>query len=542
MKEEDTKKNIIVIGASFGGLEFLKRIENDLDKINVTVIEKNQTWTPRNSWKHLVTGQKDFQVLSENYENIKWKNKITFLSDEVIKINTENKTVYTKTKTLNYDYMVISMGVTHNAKIIDGMQEGTYNFHSTNDCSQFGSLLSKKFKGDKIVIGLPKCNNGYKAEELAYEYAFAISNKLKSKKQKVKIQIFSPHERPLPFADESISKFLLERINENEFVEFIPNAEIKIVDLTERKVEISSSNEESKKLKFDAFLASWHFKAPEVLNRSNLLDESGLINVNHNTLESKFEGIYVIGDCSHIVDPNTNKIHPKSTFFQLSQAHVVAERISALVNGNTPKTIYEGKAKFEMVLDNNELLNFNVSVFKNEDSKYYELTEIDTKSEIEKIQRLFGQYFAVFGGKGFDIIHQGLRFHFESTSKLDPYFLCSTVGEKEGSVTGVRTQDGIEVKLSESRFTSMVDGKICVLILNQTTATKFVSQTVRFYSSNDSGEEAKQSMIAWFAHPSQLDLDIQERKFYQHEEELDKKTGKTVQHNFWMVHYMKKLF
>ena len=81
---EETKLNVVVIGADFGGLEFIKTLEFDLDKINLYLIEKNQSWTPRNSLKHLLTGVKDLQVLSENMGNLKFK-KLTHLSDEAVK-------------------------------------------------------------------------------------------------------------------------------------------------------------------------------------------------------------------------------------------------------------------------------------------------------------------------------------------------------------------------------------------------------------------------------------------------------------------------
>lgn len=91
------------------------------------------------------------------------------------------------------------MGVSHNAKEIDGMQEGTFNLHSSSDCFQLGDLL-KRFKGDKIVICVPPSEKGQKNEEAIYEYAFAISKIVSKYKQKVKIQVIMPQPRPFSFA------------------------------------------------------------------------------------------------------------------------------------------------------------------------------------------------------------------------------------------------------------------------------------------------------------------------------------------------------
>ena len=80
---------------------------------------------------------------------------------------------------------------------------------------------------------------------------------------------------------------------------------------------------------------------------------------------------------------------------------------------------------------------------------------------------------------------------------MDGTFLSNALGEKEGSLVGVRTQDGIDIYFTESRFSALVDGKICVPLKNQS-APKLLSQTSRFYSMNDGGEEAKKSMIGFF--------------------------------------------
>ena len=110
-------------------------------------------------------------------------------------------------------------------------------------------------------------------------------------------------------------------MKKNGTIEFISNTDIKVVDLQERKIEYKQKgNEESLYLKFDAMIANWHIRAPEVLKKSGLLDDSGFISVDSRTLQSKFDGLYVLGDCSSIVNPSNQEIHPKSSFFHVSQA------------------------------------------------------------------------------------------------------------------------------------------------------------------------------------------------------------------------------
>ena len=92
----------------------------------------------------------------------------------------------------------------------------------------------------------------------------------------------------------------------------------------------------------------------------------------------------------------------------------LGKRISSIVNGSEPSATYDGSAKFEMLLDEGEYVNFEVSLYKGKQENL-EVKETDQKSELEKIQRLFSKYFGTYGGKGFVIIHKGKRFNFDST-------------------------------------------------------------------------------------------------------------------------------
>lgn len=81
-----SKRNVVIIGASFGGLELAKLLLPQVEegKINLTLIEKSQSWTPRNAWKHLITMGNVLGSLSQSFENLRWKESINFLPDQVV--------------------------------------------------------------------------------------------------------------------------------------------------------------------------------------------------------------------------------------------------------------------------------------------------------------------------------------------------------------------------------------------------------------------------------------------------------------------------
>ena len=328
----------------------------------------------------------------------------------------------------------------------------------------------------------------------------------------------------------------MERINLVKNVQVITNATVKVVDLQERMIEIEV-NKESKRLKFDTVIASWHIQAPNLLTKSGLVDKSGLITVDASTLESSFEGISVIGDCAHIVLPS-KEIHPKSHFFTLQQAKVVASRISDVANGKSASSKYVPKAKFELSVNNDERLVFQVDLQNPSAPSSPQFFAQNLLSQIEDIEFLFTEYFAPQGGNGFTIFHSGKKFEFAISSKVDTNLIANSFGLKPSALLGVLTQDGQSVKFSDRYFAKLVNGKTCVLQLRQEAVTRGINQTIKFYSVDDDGDEARKSMIAWLAHPSQLNVPIISKEFHQHTEETKKEK---IQHNWFFVHYIKNI-
>lgn len=82
-------------------------------------------------------------------------------------------------------------------------------------------------------------------------------------------------------------------------------------------------------------------RAPSVVRESGLVGESGWVPVNRQTLETKFPGVYAIGDATGI-PLAVGKPLPKAGVFAHAQAEVVAHNIANAIAGRGVPRTFDG--------------------------------------------------------------------------------------------------------------------------------------------------------------------------------------------------------
>jgi sulfide:quinone oxidoreductase len=94
-------------------------------------------------------------------------------------------------------------------------------------------------------------------------------------------------------------------------------------------------------LDFDLLLGVAPHRAPEVVRRCRLTEGGDWVPVDTETLETRYPGVFAIGDVN-LVKMANGKPLPKAGVFAEAQGKVVAQRILETLAGNQPAAIFEG--------------------------------------------------------------------------------------------------------------------------------------------------------------------------------------------------------
>lgn len=341
-------KSIVVLGGGIGGIIVANKLRSELpSSVNITLIERNKIHTFAASYLWLMVGLRKAEKISVPVRKLISKD-VNIIFEEVKKIDTGRNRIQTENNEINYDYLIVALGAELDNKFLNKGQDGIHNFYSFYGAQKLREELNKIQSGEIIIAieSLP-----YKCPGAPYEAAMLISDLINKKglKNKVNISLFTPEPHPLPVAGPELGKSVSDLLVAKG-IKFYPLHQLNKVEAPNKTVIF---NIDFKKA-YNLLIVIPKHNPPAVLNNSGFSDESDLpaelvnwITVDRNSLETKFENVYAIGDVNSISipgrwHPDKPMKLPKAGVFAHSQALIVAEIIKSKILGKEIKSSFCG--------------------------------------------------------------------------------------------------------------------------------------------------------------------------------------------------------
>jgi len=104
---------------------------------------------------------------------------------------------------------------------------------------------------------------------------------------------------------------------------------------------------------FDLLLGVPPHRCPAVVVQSGLAEAGGWVRADARTLETRFPGVYAIGDVTEIALANGKPL-PKAGIFAEGEGRVVAERIATSFAGGAEEAVFDGIGYCFMEVGNDE--------------------------------------------------------------------------------------------------------------------------------------------------------------------------------------------
>ncbi|MDP2303894.1 MAG: FAD/NAD(P)-binding oxidoreductase [Ignavibacteria bacterium] len=335
------KSSVVILGGGVGGIVTANHLAKLLPpESEIVLIEKSRLHSFAASYLWLMVNKRTPKQISTPLRKLVNK-RVKILFEEIKQIDAENKVIITENSQVSFQYLVIALGADFDQAHFNKQQFGIHNFFTLDGATNLNEALHN-FKGGNVsvvVSALP-----YKCPGAPHEGAMLIRDFLNHKKLEhpANVNLYTPESLPLPVAGPELGNSV-KMILEKKAIGFYPNNQLISVDSDEKKIVFSSGLT----VKYDLLVLIPLHKAPEVISRSGLADESGWIPVNKDTLKTKYENVFAIGDITTIQlpgrwNPDKPMKLPKAGVFAHSQALVVSEIISSKIIGKESKTTFCG--------------------------------------------------------------------------------------------------------------------------------------------------------------------------------------------------------
>jgi sulfide:quinone oxidoreductase len=321
------KTRVLILGAGFGGLELATSLSEGLgEEIEVTLIDRGDSFVFGFSKLDLMFGSKGGEEVRLPYEDFV-KPGVRLLRETVVAIDPEARSATTDAGVHEADFLVVALGADYDMAATPGLAEDGNEFYSVPGAERVGAVLAE-FAGGRVAIGV--CGAPFKCPPAPSEAALLLHDHLSARgiRGECEIAMLMPLPSPVPPSPET-SAALLAAFAERD-IGFRPGARIASLDPA-RKVTVLEDGEE---VPYDLFLGVPRHRAPDVVLASGMA-EDGYVPVDSGTLETRFPGVYALGDVATVGVP-------KAGVFAEGAARVVAAALIARIREAGEPGAYDG--------------------------------------------------------------------------------------------------------------------------------------------------------------------------------------------------------
>ena len=319
---------ILVLGAGFGGLELAATLSEQLGSdVEVTLVDQSEGFIFGFSKLDVMFGRRLADEVFHRYRDIE-KPGVRFVHTVIRAIDPGSKRVETDAGDLEGDVLVLALGADLDPSATPGLLEVGHEFYTPEGTFALRDILAS-FQGGRVIVGVT--STPFKCPPAPSETALLMHDFLTQRgiRSNSSVSLVMPLPLPIP-PSPAASEALLAAFAERG-IGWHPDRLVERLD-ADRKVAVFADGDE---MPFDLFLGVPRHRVPDVVEASGMTVD-GWIPVDPETLETRFDGVYAVGDVTSVGTP-------KAGVFAEGQASVVAAHLVARHRGHSADDSYDGR-------------------------------------------------------------------------------------------------------------------------------------------------------------------------------------------------------
>ncbi len=330
------QNEILVLGSGVGGVAAASILSEGLrEKARITLIDRKEKFQFPPSYPWLMVGKREPNQVQRDLGTLK-KKGINVIRDEIITIDPKGKSVSTQSSRFQGDYIIISLGAQYDPSSIEGFRQYAKHIYDLESALAFRDAIMN-FEHGTVTIGISRLP--FKCPAAPYEVALLLDDYFTKKgiRNAIKLEFFTPEPNPVPSVGPEIGAKVLDMLKSRR-VGYHPGLRLSRIQAND----IFFDNGEQ--MHYDLLFSTPPHRAPQPVIEAGLTDSTGWIPVDTKTLETRFHGIYAIGDVTSISTPDGYvPFLPKAGVFAHGQAEIVAVNIINEITGRPGKKEWGGK-------------------------------------------------------------------------------------------------------------------------------------------------------------------------------------------------------
>jgi NADH:ubiquinone reductase (H+-translocating) len=337
------KPTIVVLGAGYGGLMTVTRLQKALGQNEAEIVLVN-----KNDYHYETTWLHEASAGTLHHDRVRYpiksviNSKVKFIQDSVLEVKTENKKVILENGEISYDYLVIGLGPESETFGIQGLKEYAFSISNVNTARkirdhiqlQFATYSTEVEKNEDrltIVVG----GAGFTGIEFLGELANRVPELCKEYDidfQKVRMYCVEAAPAVLPGFDPELVDYAVSYL-EKKGVEFKIGTPIK--GATPEGIIVAKGEDEVEEIKAGTVVWAAGVRGNSVIEASGFEAMRGRIKVNLDMRAPGHDDIFIVGDCALIINEEINRPYPPTAQIAMQQGEVIAKNLTKLVRNES---------------------------------------------------------------------------------------------------------------------------------------------------------------------------------------------------------------
>ncbi|KAF0821484.1 NAD(P)/FAD-dependent oxidoreductase [Cytobacillus firmus] len=338
------KPKIVILGGGYGGLMVATRLQKSVgtNEAEIVLVNKND-YHYETTWLHEASaGTLHHDRVRYDIKDVIDRNKVEFVQGTALEIKAEEKKVILENGEIDYDYLVVSLGAEPETFGIKGLKEHAFSIVNVNAARQIREHIEYQFatynteaeKKDErltIVVG----GAGFTGIEFLGELANRVPVLCKEYDvdyHKVKIICVEAAPMVLPGFDPELVNYAVSHL-EKKGVQFMIGTAIK--EATPEGIIVGKGEDEVEEIKAATVVWAAGVRGNSIIEKSGIEAMRGRVKVQPDLRAPGHDNMFIIGDCSLIINEEINRPYPPTAQIAMQQGEVCARNITALIRNKT---------------------------------------------------------------------------------------------------------------------------------------------------------------------------------------------------------------
>lgn len=327
---------VAVLGGGVGGIVAANELRRRLDpgdRVLVVEREAHHLFQPSLLW--LMVGRRRAEAISRPMRSMLLPG-VEWVQATILAVDPVARSVETSAGQIRADALLVALGAELAPEALDGFTGAAHNIYSPAGAAEMAGALGS-FRGGRLVLVVGRLP--YKCPAAPYEAALLIDDELRKRgiRGAAEIDLYTPEPRPMPVAGAALGEAVVGLLDARG-IRFHPDRPVARVESAAREIVLA----DGARVAFDLLAGVPPHRPPTALRGSALVNEAGWVAVDRQTLQTRFDGVYAVGDATTVALANGKSL-PKAGVFAHAEALVAARRLAAGLGRSASVERFDGQ-------------------------------------------------------------------------------------------------------------------------------------------------------------------------------------------------------